>query len=337
VSISSARVRHAFTLIELLVVIAIIGLLTGMLLPAVQRVRSAAARTQCSNNLKQIALAAHNFESSHGYLPPGMNTKSMIGTLAYILPYIEQGNVYTQIPTNYFDIDLAPGLWYTNPLFFTHGGPANAHIKTFMCPADNLYANDLARGPDAGPGIEVEVYADSQHLAISHHAVAINPVTLGLGRTDYIASAGSLGQAPPQLDGGTYGRYSGAFLTWYPAKGNTPANAPLVGFPQIVDGASATIFFGEWLGGGKKPHDFRGTWMGSGNMALAWELLDPPHWYTFSSMHPEGVQFAYGDGSVRLLSRVGSETNFYSSRWKALQAAGGIADNEVVDLSLLGQ
>ena len=94
----SLRPRRGFTLIELLVVIAIIAVLIGLLLPAVQKVREAAARSQCSNNLKQLGLASLNYESSHGTLPPGYVQKSGVSALAFLLPYIEQDNLYGQIP-----------------------------------------------------------------------------------------------------------------------------------------------------------------------------------------------------------------------------------------------
>jgi prepilin-type N-terminal cleavage/methylation domain-containing protein/prepilin-type processing-associated H-X9-DG protein len=119
---SQVRSR-GFTLVELLVVIAIIGILVGLLLPAVQNAREAARRMQCANNLKQLGLAIHNYESSNKRLPAGRSPTGF-STHAQLLPYMEQANVY-----NLVDFKVA----FNHP---NNGTALAANIPSFTCPSD---------------------------------------------------------------------------------------------------------------------------------------------------------------------------------------------------------
>jgi prepilin-type N-terminal cleavage/methylation domain-containing protein/prepilin-type processing-associated H-X9-DG protein len=130
--------RRAFTLIELLVVIAIIAILIGLLLAAVQKVRAAAARAQCQNNLKQLGLAVHNYHDANGYIPAYWGGFDWLGALPFasLLPYIEQVALKAQ-----FDNDSGQiYVWNLDYYTPTPGSPyANSHpVSTYVCPADGF-------------------------------------------------------------------------------------------------------------------------------------------------------------------------------------------------------
>jgi prepilin-type N-terminal cleavage/methylation domain-containing protein/prepilin-type processing-associated H-X9-DG protein len=142
------RRGSGFTLIELLVVIAIIAILIALLVPAVQKVREAAARTQCQNNLKQMGLAAHNYESTNKCLPPRHGTVLIGGKVysndaspqALILPFLEQANKYNQFNFNYStwnDTDVVTGTWNAGPSGKGINLPARIQdISVYLCPSD---------------------------------------------------------------------------------------------------------------------------------------------------------------------------------------------------------
>jgi prepilin-type N-terminal cleavage/methylation domain-containing protein/prepilin-type processing-associated H-X9-DG protein len=357
--------RRGFTLIELLVVIAIIAILIGLLVPAVQKVREAAARAQCQNNLKQIALAALNYESTYKILPPGglvsPNSKDTnagnvssppyagpyTGCLAFLLPYVEQQNVYNMLYTSpfgtsagvgntgaagggLFKFNTTAGAWaYNNgPPFSSDGNmtsnfstngvqACNTQIQTFVCPSDN--AQDA---PLSGSGGPVDAYWCESGSVWIDYLYDTPGFGHELGATNYIACAGFLGSFS-----GNYGP-GGGLPNYAPGVYYQNSKTKMTG---ITDGSSNTIGFGETLAGtATGTRDFRLTWMGSGSMPTAWGLTTTPDWYNYSSRHTGIVNFAFCDGSVRPIVIAGASNTMY-------QYASGGTDGYPVNFSQLGQ
>jgi prepilin-type N-terminal cleavage/methylation domain-containing protein len=348
---NSSRQRGGFTLIELLVVIAIIGVLVGLLLPAVQKVREAANRMACANNLKQISLAAHNYAGAMGVFPPGINVSPYAaatpytsqppyagpytGVLAYLLPYLEQDNVYKQIPISYFQFNTAQGAWaYTTPPFDYQSGanPAigtgyphilDARVKSYECPSDNVWGalSNAETGQPTG-GVIDAYWTEPPNFIAMDYVLDVPGFGHEMGRTSYIGCAGGLGDT---TDPG-WGRYRGIYY-----------KNSRTGFGDIQDGTSNTIAFGETLSGySRGAKTFALAWMGSGSMPTAWGLAptygpnrnDTDYWM-FSGRHPGIVQFGFADGSVRPITT--------SANYAMFVFASGEQDGRIIDFSQLGQ
>lgn len=365
-SVRSHR-KPGFTLIELLVVIAIIAILIGLLLPAVQKVREAAARTTCQNNLKQIALGAHNYESAYGFLPPGnlgpcttctpASTDfwgaQWFGSLTLILPYVEQENIFRQLtvstaPDSIISPNLNPNAptqwWAVNPDWSL----AFSKIKGFRCPSDPV---ERAGGTVNGAMIAIGPAPPYPTGAITG-GYFTNGNTLDLGLTNYAGVAGALGSAREVLTNSPFDG-PGANLAIYEGILFNRSKTKIV---SISDGSSNTLMFGEGLGceATGTTRSFKWAWMGVGAIPLKFGLAPggggpaPTSvntgatiggWNYFSSAHTGQVLFAMGDGSVRGVRQgqtgVRNPTTA-GSDWYVLQQMGGKSDGEVYDIARLG-
>lgn len=270
--------RDAFTLVELLAVIAIIGILIGLLFPAIQAVRESARRTQCSNRLRQISLGLHNFHSTHRHLPSGIRssdheTQPSLSWLAILLPYVEQQNIWEE----------SNRLLAANPNPFAN----NIHrhpIKSYACPSD----------PSAGKvhwTHENRLVATTNFLGVNgtnwqneDGVFYLESQTRFSEISDGLAYTLMIGERPPSSDF-WYG-------WWYAGAGQlgTGSVDSVLGINETkaptVDGE---ITYLEQCSNG--PHHFK---RGSSN-----QQCDAFH---FWSHHPNGGHFALCDGSTQFMN-----------------------------------
>jgi len=274
----SSQVKRGFTLIELLVVIAIIAILIGLLLPAVQKIREAAARMSCSNKLKQVGLAVHNYESASGRLPManwrasnGVNANGGMNILVALLPYLEQDNAY-KLVTQYQGSGYS--VWDTPGFSSPSGSLRSVVMPPYLCPSDSTLSNGFASN-------QVNAWGGSSYAG--------NFQVFGLG------SAGS------KFGGTDWGpKYNIA---------NIPdGSSNTVGFTERLSVCGSTGNLWSWPGGDWGPYQWGVTFANSpwgGNWAYPPIIrpipansgaCDP---YRPSAMHSTTAQVLMMDGSGR--------------------------------------
>jgi len=269
-------VRTGFTLIELLVVIAIVAILIGLLLPAVQKVREAAARAQCQNNLKQIGLAVHNYESAMQKLPPSMTNRG-VTTLVLLMPYMEQDARYANwLPT----FTQAGASWWGSavlPVLSGFGASPTGvfanrgDVKTFTCPSAPVSVNmtRLARlgiagkhFPSGGPwgAAGTPTSSIAKDTVFFTTASGSGPTIAQTGKSNYLVNIGFVAN-----DNSGNDAYMGPFRY----------DARALSILGVTDGTSNTIGFAESAGGF--------TDFGTGNANNGWAGFAYGHAYSISN------------------------------------------------------
>jgi prepilin-type N-terminal cleavage/methylation domain-containing protein/prepilin-type processing-associated H-X9-DG protein len=344
-----AKLRSAFTLIELLVGMAIIAILMGLLLAAIQRVREAANRSRCTNNLKQLALACHNYASAHECLPPGWlgpipnergrqddwDTFQHVSVFVYLLPYIEQDGVYRQLQVELNPRRTGPA-WYLNP---TNWVAAQSRIRLLECPSDNIADDTSSWGTGKSWhfwNYDAPLVSDVDDNT-NYDGAMLEPESLVvLGRSNYMGVSGLAGRGTSRY----WSNYEGIFT-----------NRSETAIDHIVDGTSNTLLLGEGYGG--DDHGRRlalPSWIAVGCVPTWGGLPESrPDWLWaahFNSKHPGVVMFAFADGSVRGLRKGTSWIDYwnwaladlypdYPADWRVFQELAGMRDGGTRDPSSL--
>lgn len=315
--------RRAFTLIELLVVIAIIAILVALLLPAVQQAREAARRTQCKNNLKQIGLALHNYEGTHGRLPPGFIGRNNASTHTQLLPYFEAGNVYSLFNFN-LDINSAASNLAARqqrlPVLACPSQPGSPDfvLPPSQCPngcgttnyvqslGDNAnYAAD--RGPfGRNRGALFRDFTDGMSNSGMFAEIILGPSNGS--PTAGVVAAGSQQDlwVATNLPFGTWDASATADTIPVPACDNRATSAILYRGKQYYRGVVVATFYSHTLTPNSRLRDcIRSIGFDRGHLATR-------------SFHTGGSQLVLGDGSVRFVSE-----NIDIRVWRAVGSING--------------